>query len=209
LAGDLNPMTTHDLISTYGYAGVLIGTFLEGDIALILGGIFARLGDLEWSGVVLASFIGAYTSDQFFYYVGRHKGMQIFNRRPKLRERTERVFRHLRKNEMLVAIAFRFVYGFRIITPLLIGASGVRRGRFALLNGFGVLLWATLVSTIGYLMGEAIMRIKSLLFQEVKHYRLPILIGALLIVGITHLVMWRLRKRRLPVMEAADVLRDK
>ena len=123
-------MTLKEFIEAYGYLGVLLGTFLEGDIALVLGGLCAQCTDLKLYGVILAAFLGAIIGDQVFYNLGRHKGLQLLNRFPRLKLRTERVFYHMRRHGSVIAFGFRFFYGFRILTPLMIGASGVGRGRF-------------------------------------------------------------------------------
>ena len=189
-------MTLKDGIETYGYLGVLIGTFLEGDIALVLGGLCARCTDLRLTGVILAAFTGAIIGDQVFYNLGRHKGLQLLTRFPRLRLRTERVFHHLRRHGSLIAFAFRFVYGFRILTPLLIGASGVGRGQFTLLNCLGALSWATAVGCLGYAVGEALVVIMEKFQADLKHHLPFILAGLLVLVAIIRLIVWRVRRRR-------------
>ena len=189
-------MTLKEGIETYGYLGVLIGTFLEGDIALVLGGLCARCTDLRLVGVILAAFTGAIIGDQVFYNLGRHKGLQLLNRFPRLKLRTDRVFHHLRRHGSVIAFAFRFVYGFRILTPLLIGASGVGRGRFTLLNCLGALSWATVVGCLGYAVGEALVVILENLKADIKHLLPFILAGLLVLVAIIRLLVWRIRRRR-------------
>ncbi|MFZ4396410.1 MAG: DedA family protein [Kiritimatiellia bacterium] len=189
-------MTLKEGIEAYGYLGVLLGTFLEGDIALILGGLCARCTDLKLYGVILAAFTGAIIGDQVFYNLGRHQGLQILNRFPRLKVRTERVFHHMRRHGSIIAFAFRFFYGFRILTPLLIGASGVSRGRFTLLNCLGALAWATLFGSIGYGMGEAIVVIVEHVKEDLHHWLPCILGGLLVLVGIIRLIVWRVRRRR-------------
>jgi len=189
-------MTLREGIEAYGYFGVLIGTFLEGDIALILGGLCARCTDLKLYGVILAAFTGAIIGDQVFYNLGRHQGLQVLNRFPRLKVRAERVFHHMRRHGSIIAFAFRFFYGFRILTPLLIGASGVGRGRFTLLNCLGALAWATLLGCLGYGMGEAIVVIVENVKEDL-HYWLPVILGGLLVlVGIIRLIVWLVRRRR-------------
>ena len=62
-------MSLEQFIENYGYLAVLIGTFLEGETIVILGGIAAKLGHLSVEGVALAAFIGTTTrrSNVFFY----------------------------------------------------------------------------------------------------------------------------------------------
>ena len=107
-------MTLKEGIETYGYLGVLIGTFLEGDIALVLGGLCARCTDLRLVGVILAAFTGAIIGDQVFYNLGRHKGLQLLNHFPRLKLRTDRVFHHLRRHGSVIAFAFRLGWSFWI-----------------------------------------------------------------------------------------------
>ena len=49
------PTSLQDLIDAYGYAVVLIGTFLEGVTVLILGGVAARLRYLRLEWVIPAA----------------------------------------------------------------------------------------------------------------------------------------------------------
>ena len=165
-------MSLESLVADYGYAGVLIGTFLEGDIALVLGGLFAHWEYLKLPGVIVAALIGALVGDQFFFHLGRAKGLQVLNRFPFMKPRAERVFSKMRQHGTLIAFAFRFCYGFRIITPLLIGASGVRRGRFLLLNSLGALTWATVVASLGYMLGEALTALRMYSVEPTSSDRL-------------------------------------
>ena len=185
-------MSLEQLVENYGYVGVLIGTFLEGDIALILGGLFAHWEYLKLPYVILAAFSGALISDQACFYLGRLRGLHVLNRWPGLRSKAERVFGHMRKHGTLIALVFRFFYGFRIITPLLIGASGVGRAKFILLNGIGALSWATAIGCLGYVMGEALQEF----LPTIKFYRIPVLAGLVTCVAIAHLIIWRMRRRR-------------
>lgn len=192
---------THEVVKeaimTYGYWAVLLGTFLEGDIALILGGVCAHEEYLRLPGVIVAAFAGAIIGDQVFYNLGRHKGLQILSRFPRLKLRTERVFHHLRRHGSLIAFAFRFFYGFRILTPLMIGASGVGRGRFTLLNCLGAISWATVLGCLGWTVGEALAVLLENLQKDLKHVLPFVLIGLLVLVGVIRLIVWRVRRRRL------------
>ena len=189
-------MTLKEVIETYGYLGVLLGTFLEGDIALILGGLCARCTELHLYGVILAAFVGAIIGDQVFYNLGRHRGLQLLNRFPRLKLRTERVFHHMRRHGSVIAFAFRFFYGFRILTPLMIGASGVGRGRFTLLNCLGALSWATVLGCLGWTVGEALAVVMENLKADLKHLMPYILAALLTLVAIIRLAVWLVRRRR-------------
>ncbi len=113
------------------------------------------------------------------------------------------MFYHLRRHGSFITFAFRFVYGFRILTPLLLGASGVGWGRFTLLNCLGALTWATLVGCLGYGMGEALVLLLERVKADLRHGLPYILAGLLLVVALVRLVVWYVRRRRAQRMLAA------
>ena len=67
-------MSPQQLITDYGYAAVAIGTFLEGETILALGGFAAHRGYLSLPWVVVCGFVGNLLGDQLYYYIGRWKG---------------------------------------------------------------------------------------------------------------------------------------
>src|SRR5664279_3888402 len=60
-------------IRNYGYWALLVGTFLEGETILMLGGLSAQLGYLDLSLVIVVAFIGSFSGDQFYFIVGSLK----------------------------------------------------------------------------------------------------------------------------------------
>ena len=57
-------MSLQQLITDYGYLAILMGTFLEGETILILGGFASHRGYLELPWVVVSAFIGTLAGDQ-------------------------------------------------------------------------------------------------------------------------------------------------
>ena len=49
-------MTLESIVDTYGYLAVLLGTFLEGETILVLGGFAAHRGYLALPWVIVAAF---------------------------------------------------------------------------------------------------------------------------------------------------------
>lgn len=60
-------MTFEELISTYGYVAVGIGTFQEGETILILGGFASHRGYLELPWVIACAFLGTLFGDRFYF----------------------------------------------------------------------------------------------------------------------------------------------
>ena len=92
-------------------------------------------------------------------------------------------------------LGFRFVYGMRTITPLILGMDRtIRVRRFILLNLIGAVLWSTVIAIGGYLFG----RVLKVFLADVKHYELALLVVVLLIgIAIRLLVLYR-EKRKTP-----------
>ena len=70
------------MIQKNGYLSILIGTFLEGETILVLGGLAAHRGYLSLAGVIMAAFIGSLCGDQLFFYLGRRHSQAVLARRP-------------------------------------------------------------------------------------------------------------------------------
>ena len=175
-------------VATYGYYAIFVGTFLEGETILVIGGFLAHRGYLALPGVVVAAFLGTLFGDQLYFYIGRLKGIPLLERRPAWKRKSERLLKLLRRNEVLLILGFRFLYGLRAVTPFLIGASGISPLRYTLLNVTGAAIWAVAIGTAGYLMGHAL----ELVLDEVKRYELWILAA---IAGIAA-VAWLVRRVR-------------
>jgi membrane protein DedA with SNARE-associated domain len=183
-------MPIEQLISAHGYVVILIGTFLEGETVLVVGGFLAHQGYLELPWVIAAAFIGTLVSDQLFFFLGRKKGLPYLSKRPTWQAKAGRVFGLLRKYRVWIILGFRFLYGFRTVTPFLIGSSGFAPVRFVVLNVIGAGVWAVVFGVLGYLLGSTL----ELFLKEIKRYELRIVL-TIIMVGVAfwlvHLYMER------------------
>ena len=172
-------MSLQELISTYGYAAIGIGTFLEGETILILGGFSAHRGYLELPWVILCAFAGTFFGDQFYFYFGRAKGQGWLKKRPGWQQKSEKVFLLLAKHQVLLILGFRFLYGLRSVTPFVIGMAGISPARFFVLNFIGALVWAVTFGAMGYLFGHAL----EIVIDDIKRYEL-LFFGGLIAISL-------------------------
>lgn len=188
-------MTLEQFVATYGLWAILVGTFFEGETILILGGFLAHRGYFPLPWVIAAAFAGSFSGDQLFFQIGRRRGMGALARRPHWQERTARVRELLRRYETPVILGFRFAYGFRTVTPVVLGATGTRQLRFVALNAAGAAVWATAIAALGYLLGHSI----EALLGGVKRFELAIA-GGILLVGAAAWLgrRWIGRRKRRP-----------
>lgn len=177
-------MTLESLISTYGYAAILIGTFVEGETVLVLGGFAAHRGYLELPWVILAAFVGSLCGDQLFFFLGRRHSHFILERRSAFKGKMERANRLITRFQTPLILGFRFLYGLRKVMPFALGVSTVAVVKFVVLNAIGALVWAIGVAVGGYVFGNAL----ELVMGDLKHYEFR-LFGA---IAITGMVIWAL-----------------
>ena len=182
-------------IRNYGYWALLVGTFLEGETILMLGGLSAQLGYLDLSLVMVVAFIGSFSGDQFYFIVGRLKGAELLAKHQRWHTRVSKVHCYLERYHDLIMLGFRFVYDIRIMTPFVLGMNPrIRTGRFFVLNAIGAAIWSIVVAGGGYLFGHAL----ELVISNIKHYEQVIMIGmAVLGLGLWLFHKYRSRKNNL------------
>ncbi|MBS7690264.1 DedA family protein [Pseudomonas lalucatii] len=178
-----------DLLQQFGYPALILGTFLEGEMSLLLAAYLALRGYLSIEGVVLCAFCGTYASDQLWYCLGRRHGRQVIERRPRWQALSEKALGHLRRHPDLWVLSFRFIYGMRTVMPLAIGLSGYSWRRYLLLDGIGAALWAGGLGLAAYHLGTSL----EVLFGDFRRYQLYLLGALLLLLGT---LCWRHQRSR-------------
>lgn len=180
-----------DWIENWGYWAILIGTFLEGETILVLGGFAAQRGYLDLPWVIVTAFVGSFTGDQLYFYIGRHYGARLIAKRPSWQVNAEKVYRLLERHQTFLILTFRFYYGLRNVTPFALGASRVSRGRFFVLNAIGAVIWAITLAYGGFLFGHAF----QLFFADIQRYELYGLL-VLIAAGLAIWLRTLIRNRR-------------
>ena len=189
-------MAFETFLTSYGYLAVLIGTFLEGETILVLGGLAAHQGYLYLIGVIGAAFAGSLMGDQLFFFLGRRHSDWILKKRPTWQLKISRAENLISRYETVVILSFRFLYGLRSIIPFVLGMSRVRVGKFIALNMIGALVWAIAVGTAGYLFGRAF----EMVLGEIKSIEKWVLAGVLAVGVLVWFIHFRrLRRLRLTV----------
>lgn len=183
-------MDINNLISHYGYAALVIGSMAEGETITLLGGVAAHQGLLKFPLVVISVALGGMIGDQLLYLLGRRFGGKLLKRFSHHQARIRKAQRMIQRRPYLFVIGTRFMYGFRVIGPLLIGASRLPPKVFLPLNILGALVWALLFTTLGYLGGEAIGPWLHHLDAHLKHW-----IWLILVVALVVAAHWWFRRR--------------
>lgn len=192
-------MDMQTIIENYGYAAILIGTFLEGETILVLAGLAAHQGYLTLSGVIAAAFLGSLWGDQLFFYLGRKHSQAVLAKRPAWETKAEKVHKLMSRYQTPMILSFRFLYGLRTVAPFVIGTSAVPFKKFIFLNAIGALIWAVVVGSGGFLFGHAL----EILIGKIKFYEIYVM-GGTAILGLSIWIFYFYRRRRQAVHISAQ-----
>jgi membrane protein DedA with SNARE-associated domain len=143
-------------VAELGYAALFIGTLLEGETIVFLAGLAAHHGYLWFPAVLALSVVGGFLSDQILFHVGRRYGERVYARFPGLAAKVPRVQALLLRWDVVAILLVRFLYGLRIVAPLVIGSCGIAPWRLAVFDFLGAMLWAFVVAGLGYFAGQAV-----------------------------------------------------
>lgn len=160
--------------------GLLIGLVLPGETLTLLAGAFShghQAGQLHpaLGLVILAAAVGAVTGGQFGYVLGRKLGSTLLDRpdrwilKRRYVERTHDQFARFGAETVLVA---RFVPFVRTIVSPAAGIGAMPVTRFTVYNLIGGVLWAVVVTLIGYGLGGVL---------SIDRYKLPVTLAIVLL----------------------------
>jgi membrane protein DedA with SNARE-associated domain len=179
------------IISSYGYLALVAGAFVEEATFVIMAGFLAHEGYFSLSGVTLVSFVSAFAGAQILFMLGRKNGTEWIDARPKMKQKLARARGFLSRNEALVILGFRFVYGLHTVAPVSMGLSSVSVRLFTCLNAASALIWAAVFSLSGYGFGRAL----NILLIDLRRLEKHVL-AAIAVAGVAAWVIYRVVQRR-------------
>lgn len=182
-------MGLQHLIVRYGLAAVFLGSGLEGDLSMVLGGVVSHRGYFAPSVAIAAAALGAFIADCVWYTVGRLNTTRLQNAAfyRKVGPRVETIVRRI---GIWQIVAARFVYGTKNATMLFWGLHGLPFHRFVLVDAIGCILGSTFFVGLGYLVGDG----AEVLLGRVKRFEFLLLGG--LLAGIVVLGVIRILEQR-------------
>ena len=142
-----------DIIKDWGYLAVFLGSLVEGESVILVACFMAHLGYLSLVKIMIIAFCGTLFADQALYYVGRYYGQAIIQKFHYLHAPANRAFALLHNWDIWFILSFRFIWGIRTISPIVIGSSGITPQRYTPLNLIAAIVW-TLISCIGWLYAQ-------------------------------------------------------
>ncbi|HLD95461.1 MAG TPA: DedA family protein [Alphaproteobacteria bacterium] len=172
-----------EFIQNWGYLAVFIGSLVEGESVILTASALAKLGYLNIYKIMIIAFLGTLFADQALYFVGRYYGPSIFERFPKYKPASQKAFKLLHRLDAWFILSFRFIWGIRTISPIVIGASGLSPKRFIPLNFIAALIWTIISCTGGYMLGYTIDNLAESL-HTIKQAAVYLFLAFVIVVGV-------------------------
>ncbi len=182
-----------NIIKDWGYIAVFLGSLVEGESVILVACLMAQLGHLSLTKIMITAFCGTLFADQALYYVGRYYGQALIQKFHRLHAPANKAFKLLHSWDIWFILSFRFIWGIRTISPIVIGSSGITPQRYTPLNLAAAIVW-TLISCIGGYMVAGV--IEEIGLQVMKRYFGFFTIAVIILIVIFVLIK-RILKRRL------------
>lgn len=184
-------MSLEQIITEYGYYAVIFFACIEGEAAVITAGVLASQGLMSIKLVCLSAFIGTWLWEQFIFFVGRFFGDRILDKYPKLHGKAQKVFELVRRYDSAYIFSFRFIYGIRNVSPLIIGCAKVSPKKYCILNCLAAMIWALIIPLIGYYFAKTV---KEFFGHEEEYYIIVAIF--ILLVTIMPYTLYKLHATR-------------
>lgn len=176
--------------------GILPAAFLPGDSLLLLVGVLAAKGTVNYIGIVLLLTAAAAIGSWLGYLQGRWLGNTgivknwLSHIPDQYHQRSHNLFH---KHGLAALFIGRFLAFIRTLLPTLAGISGLDSKRFMFFNWMSAFLWILILTTIGYVLGNT--KIFSQHEEQIFRSLMLIPIG-LLVIGLIGSIMVVVRKRK-------------
>ncbi len=190
---DINQLIAHN--GACFYAIVFIWTFLEGETVVLFAGFAAAQGLIDPILLFTAAWLGSFSGDQCYFWLGRRFGARLLDRFPRWRHGVDSALHWLERYDTGFILSFRFIYGVRNFSSFALGVSAVRWNRFLRLNFIAAGVWAASFVGVGYFLGHAFRAVLGDLARSFSF----VMLGVFVAVAGGMWLLHRSQRRRPPI----------
>lgn len=146
-------------LKEYGYIVLFFWSILEGEMGLIMAGIFSHTGDMFLPLAIAVGGFGGFIGDQIYFYIGRFNKRYIHKKLRSQRRKFAIAHLMLKKYGWPIIFVQRYMYGMRTVIPMAIGLTQYSSRQFAIINFISAIFWASITIIPAYFYGEEILNI--------------------------------------------------
>ena len=189
-----------NFVHHFGYAGVFVMSFLEstfvpipGEVTLVPDGVLVQQGHMNFGLVVCFATFGALSGSLANYYLAYHLGRKFFYNYGKYigftHEKIEKLDGFFASHGDISTFTGRLLPGVRHFIAFPAGLGHMNLKKFCIYTGLGSGLWMTILTTVGYLIGDN---------KELLHKMLPYITSIVIVIVVcgVALYIWRHRKNK-------------
>ena len=180
-------MTIEAIIAKYGLFALFAGAGIEGETVVVAGGLLAHKGLFSLPGAMAAAAAGSFLADQIFFSLGRYFRDKPWVQRAQQKPVFERALGMLERHPIGFIFAFRFIYGFRTISPIAIGTTKVSTKLFVAINLVAAIVWGIVFTGIGYVFGHSF---EKLIARFLPDRHAIVIVGGVIVVIAAMLGGW-------------------
>jgi membrane-associated protein len=144
----------------FGESAIALDLIVPGEVGMVFIGAAARDAGAPLALLITAGVVGAIAGDSAGYFIGRRWGTRVLYRWKWLRRRVEpavdRSREYFKRRGGLAVFAARWVGALRAVMPVVAGISDMRYRRFLAWDVPAVVLWTSLVVSVGFYFGDGI-----------------------------------------------------
>ena len=174
-----------DLLLSYGYIIVFVGSIFEGDATLLAASFLAHRHVMSFAAVLATAAAATTLFNELVFYFSRKTGKDFLQRRVGRHPRYGRVQRWVNRRSVVLLLFSRYLFGFRLAIPVACGATGMRALTFTTVNAAGAVLWVVPLGLVGFFLGNVLESFWDGVRQWEWH------IACALVVLLTALLAWK------------------
>jgi len=146
-----------NFLDQYGLWALALGAFFQGYSLVILAGLFVSQNNMNGFDVWIVAAVSAWIGHWFFFCMGRWLGRQrqcITN--SKFNNRLNSLETTISDHPWSSIFLIQYGYGLRIAGAIAFGLAKIKRRWFAWAQSLNCILWAVILTGIGYSIGSGI-----------------------------------------------------
>jgi membrane-associated protein len=144
----------------FGESAIALDLIVPGEVGMVFIGAAAHDAGAPLALLITAGVVGAMAGDSAGYFIGRRWGTRVLYRWKWLRRHVEpsveRSHEYFKRRGGLAVFAARWVGALRAVVPVVAGISEMRYRRFLAWDAPAVVLWTSLVVSVGFYFGDDI-----------------------------------------------------